>query len=184
MDGLHSDAAMATPAENDLFSNTSFFIGAARDDPALSKDEMVVLVRKTATSSPTTVTSLIMPSATGSPCSCCGACLLDEDKLSRRTESTLSSSARRRTSRLRARLSVQFMGVVQPEGEPKWLTSQGWSNASDGTRTSGREVPLKCWKRLALFPNRRSYHSFTCADLASTLLFLRRYFHFSDVLEA
>ncbi|KAK7722793.1 hypothetical protein SLS63_009188 [Diaporthe eres] len=45
-EGLHSDAAMARSAENGLFSNTSFFIGAACDDPALSKDEMVVLVRK------------------------------------------------------------------------------------------------------------------------------------------
>lgn len=44
--GLHSNVAMATPAENDLFGNKSFFIGAACDDPALSKDEMVTMVRK------------------------------------------------------------------------------------------------------------------------------------------
>lgn len=44
--GKHSDAAMATPAQSDLFANKSFFIGAACDDPELSKDEMVALVRK------------------------------------------------------------------------------------------------------------------------------------------
>ncbi|KAL2285376.1 hypothetical protein FJTKL_08295 [Diaporthe vaccinii] len=46
VDGLHSDAVMATPAEKDLFSQATFFIRAACDDPVLSKDEMVVLVRK------------------------------------------------------------------------------------------------------------------------------------------
>lgn len=46
VNGLHSDEAMATPAEKDLFGQASFFIGAACDDPPLSKDEMVVLVRK------------------------------------------------------------------------------------------------------------------------------------------
>lgn len=44
--GLHSEAAMATPAENELFGNKSFFMGADCRDPDLSKDEMVVLVRR------------------------------------------------------------------------------------------------------------------------------------------
>lgn len=44
--GLHSSAAMATTAENDLFGNKTFFIGAACGDPELSKDEMAVLVMK------------------------------------------------------------------------------------------------------------------------------------------
>lgn len=42
----HSAEALATTAVSTLFQGKSFFIGAACDDPKLSKDEMVVLVKR------------------------------------------------------------------------------------------------------------------------------------------